>query len=126
MGSGGCSRAGVGQLWGNLGFFRDATFELTSAGKLVLGKRGTRIEFLSLLSAAYMAPVLLLLSGETDLWILLTFLSIPFCFFPLKDMLGELSGPALNRTLAKTAGLTLVYSLLFSAGIMMNTMLRLW
>lgn len=108
--------------------YRDMETDRKSSKKtlaVVLGKNGTRIEFLLLLSSAYSVPVLLLLSGETDLWILLSFLSVPLCFFPLKDMLGELPGPALNRTLAGTAGLTLAYSLLFSAGIMMSTIIRL-
>jgi len=92
----------------------------TLSGKRTLAVRfgadWTRKEYLSLLVLAYLAPLLMTLSGLVSPWILLCWLSIPRAV-PLMREIATRSGRALNHTLAGTGQLELLYCLLMAVGL---------
>lgn len=83
---------------------------------VILGGRGSRVEFRVLLALAYLGPILLHVFADLPAWGLLPFLSLPGAV-RLERSLGTLSGAGLNQALAATARLTLVFSLLLSIGL---------
>lgn len=86
---------------------------------VMLGRRGTVIEYVLLLVGAYTLPSVIWLMGFVSGWGLLPFLSIPMAFFITRGV-SKASGPGLNRSLAGTAQLSLIYSLLLSIGIVLS------
>ncbi|RME90237.1 MAG: 1,4-dihydroxy-2-naphthoate polyprenyltransferase [Anaerolineae bacterium] len=92
-----------------------------AAGKrtlaVLLGPRGTRLEYLLCLLLAYLSPLVMGLSGVTSFGGLLTWFSLPLAYRQWRGLHNE--GRALNVTLAGTARLTLIYALLFSLGIVL-------
>lgn len=85
-----------------------------------LGPRGSLAEYVLLILGAYVLAILPWLRGMTGPWVLLTLLSLP----RVSPLVGTLSknyddGPAMNRALAGTARLTLVFCILFSIGLML-------
>lgn len=90
------------------------------AGKNTLavrfGKRGTRIEYLLLLAGSYAFPIYLFISGKVSTLVLLTLVSLPMAVFQCRIICRE-EGRELNKGLAGTAQLTLVFCLLFSIGL---------
>jgi len=87
-----------------------------------LGKRATQREYLLFLSLAFIIPVLTVLFGFYSPWLLLPFLATPLVISLVREIYTK-EGAALNKTLAKTAQLELVYSLLYSAGYLLNNLL---
>jgi 1,4-dihydroxy-2-naphthoate polyprenyltransferase len=83
-----------------------------------LGERGAQGEYILLLIGAYAAPLLMWLTGVSSLWVGLTWLSLPLAW-PLIQMIWHEKGRPLNRALAGTARLELVYALLFSLGLVL-------
>jgi 1,4-dihydroxy-2-naphthoate octaprenyltransferase len=81
-----------------------------------LGVGGARIEYLVMLSLAYLAPFLMWLFSGVTPWVLTACLSLPWVYAPLKAVMQE-KGRILNKTLAETARHELVYSLTFSLGL---------
>ena len=86
---------------------------------VILKARATRIVYVSLLASAYAIPVFLCLSSLNSGWIMLPLISIPMAM-PIIRVIYMSEGPALNRALAKTANLSLVYSLLLSMGLILQ------
>ena len=76
-------------------------------------------EFASLVGLAYLVPVLLVLTDRAAVQLLLVLLSVPLAL-PLIRSLRSEQGPALNRTLAGTARLLLVWSVLYSTGLLLG------
>jgi len=83
-----------------------------------MGRRGARIEYVVLMVVAYAAPVVLLLFFGQRAWILLPFLTLPLGLRLVQAVFTTL-GPALNRTLAGTSQLALLYSVAFAAGLLL-------
>jgi 1,4-dihydroxy-2-naphthoate octaprenyltransferase len=81
-----------------------------------LGARGARIEFLLMLGLSYMTPLLMALARMTTPLVLAAWLSLPWSVSPLRLVLNE-KGRILNKALAETARLELVYALFFSVGL---------
>jgi 1,4-dihydroxy-2-naphthoate octaprenyltransferase len=81
-----------------------------------LGVRGARIEYLLLLALAYLAPLLIWVLNVGEPWVMLTWLSLFWARPQVEMVLGQ-KGRILNKALAGTARLELVYSLLFSLGL---------
>lgn len=100
---------------------RDADTD-RQAGKrtlaVLLGRRGARIEYLLMLALAYTVPIILWLGFDMRPWVLLPLLTIPLAVWQARAVLTVL-GPALNKTLAGTARLAVVYAILFAAGIIL-------
>jgi 1,4-dihydroxy-2-naphthoate octaprenyltransferase len=86
---------------------------------VILGVGGSRAEYAALLAASYAAVLLMWLFGLFGPWVLLPLLSCVMAWKTLSIVLNE-SGRVLNEALAETARLALVFSLLFSLGIVLS------
>jgi len=93
-----------------------------AAGKhtmaVLLGVRGSRTEYVALLVAAYLIPLGGWLAGRFGVLALLPLVSVPMSL----PLIGALQthhedGPVMNRALAATARLALVYCVLFAVGL---------
>jgi 1,4-dihydroxy-2-naphthoate octaprenyltransferase len=80
---------------------------------VLLGKRGAQIEYLALLAVAGISSVMMALLWSW--WLLLPLLSAWFALPLVRSVLNE-EGRALNKTLAGTSRLSLIYSLLLALG----------
>jgi len=91
----------------------------SKAGKntlaVMLGRRGTIIEYTFLLSICYLIPVFLVFYDKS-IAICLPLLTLPSGFSLIREVRTK-KGSALNETLAQTAKLSLLYSLLFAFGL---------
>ena len=98
---------------------RDADTD-RAAGKrtlaVLLGRRGARIEYLLLLAVAYAVPVALWLGLGMTPWVMLTWLTLQLAGVQVRAVWTVL-GPALNRTLAGTAQLAVLYAIAFAVGL---------
>ena len=101
---------------------RDADSD-RQAGKrtmaVLLGRRGARIEYVVMLVIAYAVPFILWLGLGMRPWVLLPLLTLPLAVRQTRAVFTVL-GPALNRTLAGTAQLAVIYALVFAAGIILT------
>lgn len=91
-----------------------------AAGKKTLavrwGANGAQLEYLVLVGLSYLVPLMMWLTGSATFWVLLAWLSLPLA----RNLFGSIrqdTGRPLNKALAGTARLELVYGLLFSAGL---------
>ena len=81
-----------------------------------LGKWGTRIEYVLLLAGSYAFPIFLVISGKVSSLVLLPLLSLPMAVIQGRNICRR-EGRVLNKGLAGTAQLTLVFCILFSIGL---------
>lgn len=81
------------------------------------GEAWTRREYAVLLAAAYVIPLLMALTGLASAWVLLTLASVPRAARLVRDIY-TLQGRPLNKALAGTGSFELLFSLLFSAGLL--------
>ena len=81
-----------------------------------LGEMGTRREFTLLVVGAYLTPLVMAWSGAGPVWSLLCWLSLPYAALLTRSVWRE-KGRPLNRVLAGTGRLTLIYGILFSMGL---------
>lgn len=87
---------------------------------VLLGARTTRVEYVLLLVAAYLTPPLLWVQhGVNAFPVLLPLLSLPSAVTCIRAMYRD-NGRALNPLLGKTAQLSLLFSALFAAGIVLG------
>ncbi len=84
-----------------------------------LGATGTRVEYLLLLGLAYLVPPAMWLTGQSTAWMMLVWLSLPLVR-PLVQLVLYKKGRRLNKALAGTARLELIYGVLFSAGLIIG------
>jgi 1,4-dihydroxy-2-naphthoate octaprenyltransferase len=85
---------------------------------VILGPAWTRVQFVLLLVLTYATPVILAAAHRISIWAaLLPLLSLPLAITCIRDM-HTLKGSPLNQTLAKTARLSLVFSLLLGLGLL--------
>lgn len=89
---------------------------------VMLGRRGTQIEYVVLLVLAYALTVALAV-GDLGPWVLLALLSVPLTVPLVRTMTTATDGPTLNQALAGTARLTLVYCVLLSVGMVLARLL---
>lgn len=82
-----------------------------------LGAQGARREYLACLVIAYMLPVLLYILKVAPAWGLLAWLSLPAAAGLVRKVWRQ-AGKPLNQVLAGTGQLTLLYGLLYSAGLL--------
>jgi 1,4-dihydroxy-2-naphthoate octaprenyltransferase len=83
---------------------------------VILGRKASQVEYIALIAGAYMLLPLLWVVGSYSPFVLLAFLSLPLAFPLIRDI-RTLEGPPLNKTLAGTARLALVYCMLLSLGL---------
>ena len=86
---------------------------------VVIGPQATRLEYGVLLIVAYATPVLLWGSGMVSPWVFLSFLTIPLAARLLRAIHRTDDGAFLNRTLAGTANLDLLFSILLALGLIL-------
>jgi 1,4-dihydroxy-2-naphthoate octaprenyltransferase len=93
------------------------------AGKRTLavrmGRQGARVEYALLLVLAYAVPPLLWILFDFGPWVLLPWATIPLAVQLWRTLRSATDGPTLNKTLAGTARLGLIFSLLFALGIVL-------
>ncbi|GIV67771.1 1,4-dihydroxy-2-naphthoate polyprenyltransferase [Caldilinea sp.] len=85
-----------------------------------LGRRGTQIEYVALLAFAYGMVLVLWLFLGSGAWVLLTGLTLPLAAQLARTLRSSTDGPTLNRALAGTARLALLFSLLLAAGVLLE------
>ena len=85
---------------------------------VILGRQGARLEYLALVVVAYVVPIWFWLNGQSSVWVLLPLLSLALAA-PLVRAVFTVTGRPLNKTLAGTARLSLVFGLLFAVGLVL-------
>ncbi len=83
---------------------------------VILGRYRTIIEYKSLIWVSYLIPVLMLIMDMSDAFILLPLTTFPMARSLIFKVECDL-GSNLNELLASTARLSLIYSLMFSFGL---------
>ncbi len=101
--------------------YRDIDTDLRAGKRTLavrLGRRGTRLEYIGLLVLAYLVPgTYWVVQGGSPL-VLLPYLTLPLAWINIRSLLITVDGQALNVTLARTAGLQLLYAGLFALGLL--------
>lgn len=101
--------------------YRDIDTDLRAGKRTLavrLGRRGTRLEYIGLLVLAYLVPgTYWVVQGGSSL-VLLPYLTLPLAWINIRSLLITVDGQALNVTLARTAGLQLLYAGLFALGLL--------
>jgi 1,4-dihydroxy-2-naphthoate octaprenyltransferase len=87
---------------------------------VMIGDRGSKMEYVLLLATAYAIPLILWLSGHSSAWVILPLVSLPMAFALIRIIWTTTGSPGLNQALASTAKLTLIYSLLLSAAVILS------
>jgi 1,4-dihydroxy-2-naphthoate octaprenyltransferase len=85
-----------------------------------LGRRGTQLEYVILLTFTYVMVFVLWLLLDAGAWVLLALLTLPLAVQLVHTLTAAVDGPTLNRTLAGTARLALLFSLLLATGIVLG------
>lgn len=86
---------------------------------VMLGEAGARAEYVALLGGSYLIPVILVAVGILDVWAVLPLLTLPLAVRLIRAIYASNDGPVMNKSLARTAQLSLIFSLLFSLGLML-------
>jgi len=99
-----------------------------ASGKMTLavrlGERGTRQEYLLVVLAAYLIPLLSALSKVNSLWMLLPFLTLSMAVDLILFVFHN-EGKPLNLALGRTGQLVLFFGLAYAAGIVLSRLLPL-
>ena len=94
-----------------------------AAGKITLavrlGVEGTRREYLLLLVVAYVVPFLLVITSGS-LWLLLPLLTVPRAVQLYATIRRASDGPTLNKALAGTAQLSLLFAVALSIALLLG------
>jgi len=88
-----------------------------------LGVTGTRLEYSFCIFGAYVVPLCMWIVGMELAWISLVLLSSPLALSLVRKIWHE-RGRDLNPALARTGQLALLYSFLFSAGVILPYLMR--
>ncbi|HPI37883.1 MAG TPA: 1,4-dihydroxy-2-naphthoate polyprenyltransferase [Ignavibacteriaceae bacterium] len=83
-----------------------------------LGKTFSRYEFIILMTASFIVPLIIFLSYDVKGWVFLPYLTLPIAY-KLILMMFKLTGPQLNKTLELTAKFSAIFGLLFSLGFLL-------
>jgi len=86
---------------------------------VIIGERGSRIEYLLLLGAVYAIPIILWLGSRSSAGVILPIVSLPPALALMRRVWSGSDGATLNQVLANTAKLALVYSLLLAIGLIL-------
>ncbi len=83
-----------------------------------LGRARTRLLYAGVLGLGYLTVLAPVLAGSLDAWPLLCWLTLPIALRLVKTVREHADGPTLNRALAGTAMLELLFCLLLAGGIL--------
>ena len=86
---------------------------------VLLGRRATRVEYLLLVTVAYLLLPLGPLLGLTNWWSLLPLLTLPLAIRLIRTVF-QVEGRPLNRALAGTGRLHLLFGVLFAIGLLLG------
>ena len=86
---------------------------------VLLGRRATRVEYLLLVTVAYLLLPLGPLLGLTNWWSLLPLLTLPLAIGLIRTVF-QVEGRPLNRALAGTGRLHLLFGVLFAIGLLLG------
>lgn len=87
---------------------------------IVFGRKTAAWEYGIMLVFTYAVPLILVCKSLAAYWVLLPLLSLPRGVSLWQVIRGDLAGQALNPILAKTAQLLLIYSVLFTLGLLLG------
>jgi len=100
---------------------RDIDSDL-EAGKhtlaVMMGPDASRLEYLALLTLAYLIPPLMWWNGWSP-WVLLPWACAPLAVLYVRGLYRAPDGAAYNKLLAQTAQLALVFSVLLALGLIL-------
>ncbi len=85
-----------------------------------LGRERTRVLYAAMVAGAFVSPLILLLGGTLTAWVLLCWFAAPLAVPLVRTVRERTDGPSLNRALAGTGQLQLVFSLLLAAGVILS------
>lgn len=88
---------------------------------VLLGRQATLGEYMGLLVGAYLTPPLLWLAAGRSAWVLLPWLTAPLAVRLARTLVRAGDGRTFNATLAGTARLSLLFSLLLALGFVLST-----
>ncbi len=83
-----------------------------------LGRERTRILFATMVAVAFVSSWVPWIAGALSPWVFLTAAAAPLAFGVVRTVRAHSDGPSLNRALAGTAKLALVFCLLLCAGVL--------
>jgi 1,4-dihydroxy-2-naphthoate octaprenyltransferase len=86
---------------------------------VIMGRRATRIEYLLLVALAYLLLPLLPLLGLASVWALLPLITLPIAVSLIRTVFAE-QGRPLNRALAGTGRLHLLFGVLLAVGLLLG------
>jgi 1,4-dihydroxy-2-naphthoate octaprenyltransferase len=86
---------------------------------VMVGPRATRFEYAALLAVAFAVPVVFWFRAWSSAWVLLPGLTLPLAVRLVRTIYETTDGPPLNKALAGTANLDLVFSSLFALGLLL-------
>ena len=87
-----------------------------------LGERGARGQYMLLMTLSYGIPAILLWFEKITPWVLLTWLSIPSAFHWIR-FVSKNSGKMLNKALAGTGKLELIFAVLLAMGMIFSVII---
>lgn len=87
---------------------------------VIIGPAATRMEYIAMLALAYVTPIVLWLAGRLSAWMLLPWLSLPLAIQLTRTLYRTTEGSDLNKALAGTARLDLVFGLLLTVGLLLS------
>ncbi len=85
-----------------------------------IGRENSRRMFSSMVLVAYPVVLIPWVFGPLSAWLLLPFLSLPLAQSVIRTVTTHADGPSLNRALAKTGQLQLVFCVLLAAGLLLS------
>jgi 1,4-dihydroxy-2-naphthoate polyprenyltransferase len=85
-----------------------------------LGRERSRLMYAVMIYISYPLALICWIFGPLKPWLLLTWLSLPLAAAVVKLVRNHVDGPSLNRALAKTGQLQLVFCVLLCIGIMLS------
>lgn len=87
---------------------------------VIMGPNITRIYFILLILMSYLVLFVFYFQLSFSIFILLPLVSLPISYQIINELYQEIDGPRLNKTLASTAKLGLIFSILFSIGVSLS------
>lgn len=86
---------------------------------VLFGEKALKIEYLAMISLAYLTPLYLYYAFDSSIFIILPFLTLPYAWKLNNVIWVHEDKRVLNETLEKTAKLMVFFGFLFSAGIIL-------
>ena len=87
------------------------------------GESFSRKEYVFCILMAYFIPVILWVRDDLPIFSLLIFMTVPMTFRLVKAIYSD-SGRSLNKTLAGTSRLSLIYALCFALGLIVDSVIK--